>query len=172
MSTFTSYEVGEYLGLGVSPWLTGKIVREFRQHGVRLELLGTALLVESENPGVPPARLWKSVIRQWLRECVRLSLGMTGRGAESADRRSFACVDGSADLSQVAAAATDDAIRWQAEQEQSRIVSLVVVLLGDLGKALESGSTMEQAATACGCSLATAYRKVDRVREMLTSEAA
>lgn len=167
MSTF--YELGDYVAAcaGVSPWTVGKVYREFRQHDVRLDVLATAFLVQHENPGVPPARLWKLTIKAWLK-VVQLSLGMTGRGGCSADRR-FAAVDGSADLSQVAVAATDDAIRWQAEAEQERITALVVVLLGDLGKALADGKSMDEAATACGISLATAYRKVDAVREMLTA---
>lgn len=170
MSTF--FELGDYVAAcaGVSPWTVGKVYREFRQHDVRLDVLGTAFLVEHENPGVPPALLWKRTIKAWLK-VVKISLGMTGRGGCSADRR-FAAVDAAADLSQVVDASCDafrEAEILEDFEKSSRITALVVVLLGDLGKALADGKAMDEAATECGISLATAYRKVDRVREMLAA---
>lgn len=155
---------------GVAPWTIGKVFRTFTSHAARLDILATAFLVESENPGVPPAGLWKRTIKAWLR-IQKHSLGMTGRGGCSADRR-FAAVDADCALGQVAASVYDEA-KWAAEAEQARIASLVVTLLDSLqaglGTALANGKTMEDAASVSGCSLATAYRRVDAVREMLAA---
>ena len=156
--------------VGVSPWTIGKVFRTFHGERSRMDMLATAFLVESENPGVPPARLWKRTVKEWLK-VVNLSMGLTGRGGVSADRHR-ASVDASCDLSQVLAATYDDA-KWQAEEEQARIVLLVVSLLDSvqegLGSALRDGKTIEDAAAVAGCSLATAYRRVDAVREMLAA---
>lgn len=170
MSTF--YELSDYVAscAGVSPWTIGKVFRTFTSHAARLDILATAFLIQHENPGVPPAGLWKRTIKAWLR-IQKHSLGMTGRGGISADRR-FAAVDADCDLGQVAASVCDETA-WQAEQEQARIAALVVTLLDSLqaglGTALADGKTMEDAASVAGCSLATAYRRVDAVREMLAA---
>jgi len=165
-------ELGDYLAAcpGVAPWTVGKIVREFHGHDARMDMMATAFLVQHENPGVPPAALWKRTVKEWLK-VVKLSLGMTGRGGISADRR-FAAVDATCDLSQVVAATYDEA-KWQAAEEQGRVAELVATLLDSvqhgLGTALRDGKTMDEAAAAAGCSLATAYRRVDAVREMLAA---
>ncbi len=167
-----SYEMSDALRdcVGVAPWTVGKIFRTFHCSASRMDMLATALLVQSENPGVPPAQLWKRTVKAWL-SVIKLSLGMTGRGGISADRR-FAAVDADCDLSQVAASVFDE-IAWQAAEEQARIAGLVVTLLDmfaqGLGTGLRDGATMEVAAERAGCSMRTAYRHVDAVREMLTA---
>ncbi len=167
-----NYELSHYVaaGLGVAPWTIGKIVRTFHQHSTRMDMLATAFLVESENPGLPPAQLWKRTVKAWL-IVVRQSLQMTGRGGISADRR-FAAVDADFDLKQVAESVYDEA-KWAEQAEQARIAQLVVTLLDSvqqgLGSALRDGKTMEEAAAVAGCSLATAYRRIDAVREMLAA---
>lgn len=166
------YEMSDALRdcVGVAPWTVGKIFRTFHSDASRMDMLATAFLVESENPGVPPAKLWKRTVKAWLK-VVQLSLGMTGRGGISADRR-FTAVDADFDLGHVAASVCDE-MAWQAAEEQDRVAELVVTLLDSLqqglGSALRDGKTMEEAALAAGCSLATAYRRVDAVREMLAA---
>jgi len=164
--------VGDYVAdcSGVAPWFVGKVFREFHGHETRLDLLAGAYLIQSENPGVPPARLWKRVVKLWLKG-IKYSLGMTGSGAISADRR-FAAVDADCDISAVSAAICDDYAQQQ-EQEQDRIAKLVIALLDalqqGLGSALAEGRTVEQAAEVCGIGKSTAYARIDRVREMLAA---
>lgn len=166
------YELADYLrdAAGVAPWTIGKVFRTFHSDASRMDMLATAFLVQAENPGVPPAQLWKRTVKAWLK-VVQLSLGMTGRGGISADRR-FSAIDADSDLSQVAESAYDEIV-WKHEEEQARIAELVVTLLDSLqvglGSALRDGKTMEDAASVAGCSLATAYRRVDAVREMLAA---
>lgn len=166
------YELADYLrdAAGVAPWTIGKVFRTFHSDASRMDMLATAFLVESENPGVPPAALWKRTVKAWLRT-IKFSLGMTERGAVSADRQ-YAAIDGAFDLSQVVAATVDEA-KFAADAENARIADLIVTLLDSLqvglGIALRDGATMEQAAERCGCSLATAYRRVDKVREYLAA---
>ena len=166
------YELADYVAdcAGVSPWTIGKVFRTFHSDASRMDVLATAFLVQSENPGVPPAALWKRTIKAWLK-VVKLSLGMTGRGGISADRR-FAAVDADCDLSQVIAA-TYDAAKWQADDEQDRIAELVVTLLDALkqgfGTALRDGLTVEQAGERCGIQKSRSYEIIDRVRDMLAA---
>lgn len=164
-------EVGDYLAAcpGVSPWIVGQIVRRFRLHAVRLDLIGTAFLMESENPGVPPVRLWNRIVKRW-RKQYKHTLGMTGRSGSSGSN--FAAVDSSFDLTQIVAAVCDEA-KWELELEQARIAAFVAKLLDSaqqgLGSALVSGKTMAEACVIAGCSLATGYRSIDSVRELLTA---
>lgn len=166
------YDLADYLrdAAGVAPWTIGKVFRTFHSDASRMDMLATAFLVESENPGVPPAALWKRTVKAWLRT-ITFSLGMTERGGVSADRR-FAAVDADFDLSQVSDAVCDE-IAWQSAEENSRICELVVTLLDSLqvglGTALRDGLTIEGAAERCGVCQRTVYNRIDAVREMLAA---
>ena len=178
MSTRMNYTLEQAMVecVGVAPWTVGKVFRTFHSDASRMDMLATAFLVQHdpENAGVPPARLWKSTIKEWL-IVVRQSLQMTGRGGISADRR-FAAVDAASDLSQVVDQSCDafgEAELMEDFAKSCRITELVVTLLDSvqdgLGSALRDGMTMEQAAEKCGCCLRTAYYKIDAVKEMLAA---
>ena len=147
----SSHELAGYLGLGVSLDIVQAIFRFTRDHSLRLELLGSALI---------SGGTWRDIYQEYI-ERYRDKIGFGGCSPSTA-RRASALVDDDCDLLRVVVAICED----ERAKEDSAIVAEVVALLGLLGEALlQTGSTVGECAAICGMSPATAYRRLDAVRQ-------
>jgi len=153
----SSHEIADYTGLGVSLDIVRSVFRFTRDHSLRLELIGTALLL---GAGLyHDSTTWNDVKREYLGR-LRDRIGFGGIKL-TCIRKSSALIDDDYDLLRVVVAIADD----ERAKEDQAIVAEVVSLLGLLGEALlQTGDTVENCAALCGMSRATAYRRLDAVR--------
>ena len=142
--------VADYAGLNVPLDVVRAVCAWTRRHEYRLELLGTWLLVGGT---------FSDVLR-YHRDQQTNPVGFSGRS--NGHKSAIGC-DGDCRLAGVVV--REDTTEEQAESE--RLVSLVVGLLGTLGESLANGASVEDAATVAGCSVRTAYRRIEECRLLL-----